>query len=506
MDTRNQRGNDTRRDSDPGPGGAGPLLDLQAIIARIEVRVEQATVMMDIAEGHMVAPPNRLAVLAALGCANECDADISELVDFLPVVLPREGAVMPEPQRLRMVTRLLSRHGEIRERLRQAIEGEWNVFEEPRDFAEWEQAMEWYQHCFRCRANLRAVEHCRDHIAGDGHHDQMEVAYLEALIEASNDLDLELDEFIGHPGRNLDLTSQEDRDETYGVACRALLEMQEISEREIRSYDARVPVRFSPTIERVPELTRQFTDTPLGPNQFAHDYCFNGDERGTSLPADLDPLACVVFNHQGVKYAKSATEPYPKGYPFTLAQRHMNSLLDDLEEARDQGDVAVPDALFADARTMESAAELFLHDIWPDDIDGLVGLATVSGVTQAAVLEILDVLTFHDAKVSRLLAGNANVDRSIATAEQAAAIIAAAREVGLEPAALRRLAESLGHEPQTLGIDVQLSAPETAKRLVQAALDAGFPDDAVANLARTLGVEFEPPPGSWLRAAGPSSD
>ena len=88
MDTRNQRGNDTRRDGGPGPGGARLLLDLQAVTARIEVRVQRATVMMDIAEGHMVAPPNRLAVLAALGCANECDADISELVDFLPVVPP----------------------------------------------------------------------------------------------------------------------------------------------------------------------------------------------------------------------------------------------------------------------------------------------------------------------------------------------------------------------------------------------------------------------------------
>ena len=35
-----------------------------------------------------------------------------------------------------MVTHLRFRHGEIRERIRQAVEGEWNVFEEPLDFAE----------------------------------------------------------------------------------------------------------------------------------------------------------------------------------------------------------------------------------------------------------------------------------------------------------------------------------------------------------------------------------
>ena len=86
MTNRDHRGNDSRHDGGPEPGAAGLLLNLQSVIARAEVRVQQATVMMDIAEGFMAEPPNRLAVLAALGCANECDADISELVDFLPVV------------------------------------------------------------------------------------------------------------------------------------------------------------------------------------------------------------------------------------------------------------------------------------------------------------------------------------------------------------------------------------------------------------------------------------
>ena len=506
MTNRDHRGNVTHHGGGPGPGGAGLLLDLQSVIARIEVRIEQAIGLMDIVEGFMAAPPNRLAVLAALGCANECDADISELVNFLPVVPPREDAEITEPERLRMVTHLLSRHGEIRERISQAVEGEWNVFEEPLDFAEWEHAMEWYQHCFRCRANLRAVEHCRDRLAGVGDHDPAGVAYLEALIDASEDLDLELDEFISHRGRNLDLTPQEDRDEAYGLACRALLEIQEITDREIRAYDTRVTVRLSPMLARVPALAQQVADIPLGPNQFAHEYFFNGDDKGTGLTVDIDPLACVAFNHRGVKYVKSATEPYPKGYPFTLAQRHMNSLLADLEEAREEDDVAVPETLFANVRAMESAAELFLHDISAEDIDVLVALATGLGVTRVGVLDMLDVLTFHDAEAARLLVGSPGLDPRLATVEQATAIIAAAREAGLDPAALRRLANTLGYQPETLGIAVRLPEAKTAARLVQTALDVGFPDDAVAKLAETLGVEFVSSPGSWLHDPHSISD
>ena len=251
-------------------------------------------------------------------------------------------------------------------------------------------------------------------------------------------------------------------------------------------------------LERVPALAQQVANIPLRPNQFTHEYFFNGDEKDTGLTAELNPLAYVTFNHRGIKYVKSATEPYPKGYPFTLAQRHMNSLLADLEEARDEDDVAVPEMLLADVRAMESAAEMFLHDISPDDIDGLVAFAAGLGVTRVGVLDMLDVHTFHDEEAARLLVAPPGLDRTLATAEQATAIIAAAREAGLEPAALRRLANTLGHQPETFSIDVRLPQTDTARRLAQAALDAGFPDDAVARLAETLGVEFTPPPGSWL--------
>ena len=250
MTTQDHRGDDIRRRTDTGSGEPSLLLDLHSTIARVEVRLEQASALMDIAEAFMTAPTNSLAVLAALGCANECDAEISDLVDFLPGTRERANADLAESQRFELLTRILSHHGELRERLRQAVEGEWNVFEDPEDFAEWQQAVEWYQHCFRCQANLRGVRHCLRHMEESAPDGVERVAYLNALIEAADDLDLEADEFVGHSSRSSDLTSQEDRDEVYGLACRAFLETREITEREIRVYDAQVSVRFSPTIEQ----------------------------------------------------------------------------------------------------------------------------------------------------------------------------------------------------------------------------------------------------------------
>ena len=211
---------------------------------------------------------------------------------------------------------------------------------------------------------------------------------------------------------------------------------------------------------------------------------------GDNTPAD-DParmlMNLAVFKHRDERHIKLIDEPYPEGYPSNLVKKQMVDLVKPLWETSDDDEAPYRHELDT-ANAMYEAAAREIHTMGRDAMTDFMHQMRRTLDDPAVADYLFRSLTGHHRGLAALLAPHDVEPPPLVTAEQAAAMLNAARATGVDDARLWELAQLLGTKPKDHGIPTLGINMTAFECLEDAPDDWGIPAMALDRWIRLLDV------------------
>ncbi len=198
-------------------------------------------------------------------------------------------------------------------------------------------------------------------------------------------------------------------------------------------------------------------------------------------------LGIIRFDHNGERHVKTIAEPYPDGYPPNLVQDQMFDLLYSLDEAS-VNDNPNFKHLYVTANAMYEAATQGMHtlsylhlEVFMDEVREQLDDQTVGDY-------IFRSATVHNRDLGILMSPPGTEPPPLANPQQAAAILAAARDSGMSNTQLWELALVMGVKPEEHGLAAPRINRELLYTLNQSSDMFGIPQILVDRLTDALRV------------------
>ena len=235
----------------------------------------------------------------------------------------------------------------------------------------------------------------------------------------------------------------------------------------LEKYNQFVPNVFSTKMKKQMLSTDDnTTKTQVTPNTYKH-FIVNDPS---------EAMGCIVFIHQGTKYVKSFTEPYPLVFPAKLAIEQMRNVIDHAYYSFE----TVPDEVVAQAHTMMRTAQMDLHAIDHDSFKDLIGYCR----SEATKNDIIIAAANYDLGVAEMLAENLDVQMNGISDEQAESVTAAAQEAGLSRSQIKALSKHLGHV--TKHVTQESEDIISTLYVASKAFNALIPDEAIERIKKSI--------------------
>ena len=224
------------------------------------------------------------------------------------------------------------------------------------------------------------------------------------------------------------------------------------------------------------------------------------DRRRITQDPPMDPehdtfILFVSFVHQGVRVIKTVQDPYPKGYPkgypkelanFHILQcRHIISQI--------HRNPRFPEIATAYLNSLLDTSEQLLaremHDISPKTIAKLLAVLDEENVPRGLVAKTFNAIADDDRAQAQCLATPEDQERAKAVStSQAWAVIAHARTLQLDDAALEAMSLAMGYLPEELNLTSPGLPEETYRKLEGRISELGLPK----SLKEQLSYRLEP--------------
>ena len=203
----------------------------------------------------------------------------------------------------------------------------------------------------------------------------------------------------------------------------------------------------------------------------------------------ISSIPYMAFIHEGVRYVKALTDPYPKGFPQHLAVTYANMIRITINKMTIDGNVQAllsHTATSIESKLMLKAAQKKLHDLRFEDIRNILLAGHQKGLPKGARMKIVEAIT-NNQDLARSITGDSLTEwHWTANRSQALTVVREARNAGLDDYALTALAEAMGHYPIALGIAEPTVTTEQVMAMQQAAEQAGLHYTVVEHLVQTL--------------------
>ena len=303
-----------------------------------------------------------------------------------------------------------------------------------------------------------------------------------------------------------DLTFQKDFEDR---GTRARDQMEQLIEPILEEYANGLPTNISPKLSNNTRIPRWYRSSPkwlsvsepvilfksqaLQHLQRLHEQGKTSTNKPGGSPAPeptREELTLFIsFVHQGVRHIKSIDDPYPKGYPGTMAAFHLaqyQNLINHMKSNPNFPGIAQA-RLRQLASTAGSIIERGLHDVSTNDTAQLFQMLDQEDIPTSLVVKAFHAITGNDPRQAAFLTTAEDQHRArTAAPDQALEVINHARSLGLDDGTLENLAKSMGYQPAELELSSLSISEETLKRISAAAHSMGLPKSLMDRLNQQL--------------------
>ena len=432
-----------------------------------------------LAARHEAITARLAAVLTELesggyGGAPEADLGLMALTGLMLEKLNEFEAIMAETSGSQddpVGEAAAARHTALMDRVRDAAE---RVRRQREPASENGDASLWYAACFDCTTVLEAVRRFHQLRAELPQGDPMRDPWLTIMLDLAQ-------EASGNRARLQD-TAIPDLDDGLAVARAALLaeahaaldELEETVATNRREFNQGLPMVIRPALAALPAVAERAAAAEIGP---ADVHIARFDEPDPTSPHARGGLA-VVYYYRGAKVVQSMLETYPTGFPSGSARRHVERLIDQLL-ALGPDDEELSDILLPHAAALLDLVNAGLHDVSRAGFDTFIARLQEQDLRHGAMLDVVTAVAGTDHDVWEYRLDDSDFDTEFANRRQARAIITAARRQGLDSVKLAKLAMTMGHDAEDLGVTLPAINREALQTLLRVALEAGFRHDAI---------------------------
>ena len=339
----------------------------------------------------------------------------------------------------------------------------------------------WYAACFACTSSLEVVRLFRRKRAGLPRLDPMWEAYLVMLasLMGSAEENRERLEYAAIPEIDDGLTDT--RATLLAEAREAIGEIMETVAADLREFNQDLPVEIRPAMRGLPAVAEQAAAMLVGPADFRIGRFDEWDPN----PPHAEGGLYIVYCYRGAKVVQSILDTYPMGFPGEAAQEQVDRVIGDLLEMGPEEE-AMSDLLLPHALLMSDLADAGLHDVAGDRFSEFVSTLQQQDLRHGVMLHVLTAVAGDEPNVSEYLLRDSDFDTEFATQRQARAIIATARRQGLDSVKLAKLAATMGHRAEELGVTPPSVNNGALRMLLGAALDAGFHHDVIDRIYQAI--------------------
>ena len=332
----------------------------------------------------------------------------------------------------------------------------------------------WYAACFDCTTGLEAVRRFHQLRVELPQEDPMRDACLAIMLNLAQ-------EAAGNRDRLRD-TALPDLNDGLAVARAVLLaeahtaieELEEVVATNRREFNRGLPVVIRSALAALPAVAERAATAEIGP---ADVHIARFDEPDPTSPHARGGLA-MVYYYRGAKVVQSMLDTYPTGFPADWARRHVDLLIDQLL-ALGPEDEELSDLLLPHACALLDLVNAGLHDVSRAGFDAFIARLQEQDLRHGAMLDVVTAVAGTDHDVWEYLLDDSDFDTEFANRRQARAIIAAGRRQGLDAVKLAKLARTMGHDAEDLGVTLPATNHEAVQTLLRVALEAGFHHDAI---------------------------
>lgn len=285
----------------------------------------------------------------------------------------------------------------------------------------------------------------------------------------------------------------------------AAAELHELMERVQREFAQSIPTVISPAMTAAPDILERLHANPVGVGACHIGFADSGEEveRGPILFTidELDterfnealqfqiPLHYVAFLHDARCHVISIGEPYPPGFPAERVMQHMEAARQHLETAAPH----MSELLYLNyekaIKGAESAAYGNVHCLTPEEINSFFEQVKKMGMPRGIRRLLMDGISNHDPYLADRLLGERDdhhwYDR-LCSRRAARQITEAARKAGVDEYALADLAESMGFDPQQLGVRNHPLGRRKMQALRKAAQEANIDEQSWERMAENI--------------------
>lgn len=330
------------------------------------------------------------------------------------------------------------------------------------------------------RANAEAIRHCRQQMVNNPEPRARE-AYRDAIfVLQANSIDTIDDSYEGHPNAMAPNSSvfndpplvHPDSDDP-NVHLATLTTNQIVAEAKAFQMEA-VQTSFTPSLARLLRTARSHEQIPMPHTSSIH--CGSLETHQHHAPAHY-----VSYIHRNTHHAHLIDEPFAAGYPATLAIR---SLIDIIREFPLASQTAYRAFILA---------MLNFHTFSPEDAQRFLTTLDESGISPGAADHLFAHVDFAypDLNASgetamSALRHRAQRDTSPVSAQQASAIVIAAREAGIDEDVISSMLEGLDQQPTDLMVARTPIKSKAAESIVRSVTQAGSPPAMVDEIIDVL--------------------
>ena len=290
-------------------------------------------------------------------------------------------------------------------------------------------------------------------------------------------------------------------------------QMREAIEPLLNRCAESMTTKFSPQLVNNPRMTRWYAQSPkwlsvsepgiifdpqtllaLRSTQKTFLQASGPDRRSITQHPPMDPdhdtlILFVTFVHNGVRVIKAIEDPYPKGYPKEQASFHLTQCSYIVGQM--SNNPKFPEIASAYLQSLLDTAgqilERDMHDVTPADTARLFELLDEDNVPRGLIAKTFNAIADDDRNQATNLVSKADRNRRrTATPDQAQALIAHARDLQMDEAALEALTLAMGYLPEDMNLTSPGLPEPTYTNLTRRASKLGLPQSLLSNLSYRL--------------------
>ena len=439
-----------------------------------EATTAQVSAALDAVENgsHRDSPAANGALLALTGLMLEQESELSSAVVGRAAGQQDQGEQSPmSAAEMEQRIGLMGRLNDAAARLRQQPEPE--VADHDADL--------WYAACFACITSLQVVRLVRGQRAELPQRDLMREAYLVALTQLAGEAEANRERLEDTAIPDIDDGLANARATLLAEAHAAIDETAETVAADLREFNQDLPVEIRSALQGLPAVTERAAALVVGPADF---HVGRFDEWDPNPPHAEGGLY-IVYYYRGAKVVQSILDTYPMGFPAAAAQQQVDRVINMLLAMGPEAE-ALSDLLLPYPLVMSDLADAGLHDVAGDRCSEFVSALQEQDLRHGAMLDVMAAMAGGEPDVSEYLLRDSEFDPEFATLRQARAIITTARRQGLDSVKLSKLAATMGHEAEELGVTPPSIDYATVSILLGEARDAGLPHDTIDRIYQAI--------------------